>query len=90
MPQRTINAWRRHFKSLELDAIDFKREQQLARDFFAIFNRHKLLRAGTVNGRRPRQIDRDAQQTGSGTLGFHQVIAQPGYGLLNNFFQCHL
>jgi hypothetical protein len=31
-------------------------------------------------------VDRDAQQPSSGTLGFHQVVTQTGYGLFNNFF----
>jgi hypothetical protein len=89
MTQGTIDTGRGHLKPLVFNTIYLQRKLQLTRDFFAVFHRDKLLcgHTGTIITCRcrPRQVNGDAQQPSSGTFDFHQVVAQTGHSLFNNF-----
>ena len=86
--QRAVDTGRAHLQPPVIHVFHFKQKLQLARDLFAVFHGDKLLGACRLAGL-PRQINGDAQHTPGGTLQLHQVVTQPGNGLLNCVLPCH-
>ena len=86
--ERAIEARRRHFQARVVALFDLEHVLELARDEFAVVDRHGFGFAGRVGSAR-HAIDHDAQQPASRAFEIDQLVTETGDGDIDGLLPGH-